>query len=108
MNYATPIISSESLKPLAECYMRIELIEWIRSSGITLVDLLSSYALARKGTREEAAIFLREMGFHSMAWDEGFKKWLIEFPPQERIPAAMEFDYIELLGSIIKAHYQNK
>jgi hypothetical protein len=108
MSLATPIITSETMAPLSDCYMRIEFIEWLRASGITLIDLLSSYALARKGSKEAAAAMLGEMGFFSIPWEDGFKKWLLDYPLPERIPAAMEFEYIELLGEIIKASYKHR
>jgi hypothetical protein len=108
MNHATPIIHSPSLAPLADAYMRIELIEWLRASGITLIDLLSSYAIARRGTRAKAADLLEEMGFFSMPWEKSFASWLIEYPSPERHPASMEFEYIELLGRILHAHHHNE
>jgi hypothetical protein len=108
MNHATPIIHSPSLAPLASAYMRIELIEWLRASGISLIDLLSSYAIARRGSRSRATEFLEEMGLASMPWEErSFAAWLIEYPPPERHPASMEFEYIELLGRILKANHNN-
>jgi hypothetical protein len=47
------------------------------------------------------------MGLASMPWEESFAAWLIEYPPPERHPASMEFEYIELLGRILKANHNN-
>ena len=94
----------ELMAPLPLAYMRIELIEWLRASGISLIDLLSSYALARRGSRAKAAELLEEMGFASLAWDKSFHAWLVECQSPQRHPAPMEEEYIKFLLRILKAY----
>jgi len=104
MNNTTTNTPPDLMAPLSSAYMRIELIEWLRASGITLIDLVSCFAIARKGSREKATDFLEDMGFVSLVWEKSFHVWLMEHPiPQHHLPR-MEAEYQSILYQIQRAH----